>query len=68
MLSLWLDLPYDQELLKNYFWMIWYSVIYWVLSATSAVVALARRSGKIATWISPDRGVSPDMNNVNSKR
>lgn len=72
MLSLWLDRPYDQGLLKNYFWMIWYPVIYWVLSATTAVAALpaalARRSGKRARWISPDRGVSPDTNNANSKR
>ena len=72
MLSLWLDHPYDQGLLKNYFWMIWYPVIYWVLSATTAVAALpaalARRSGKRATWISPDRGVSPDTNNANNKR
>lgn len=71
MLSLWLDRPYDQGLLKNYFWMIWYPVIYWVLGATSAVAALpaalARRSGKRATWISPDRGISPDTNNVNNK-
>ena len=72
LLSLWLDRPYDQGLLKNYFWMIWYPVIYWVLSATTAVAALpaalARRSGKRARWISPDRGVSPDTNNANSKR
>lgn len=72
MLSLWLDHPYDQGLLKNYFWMIWYPVIYWVLSATTAVAALpaalARRSGKRATWISPDRGVSPDTNNAKSDR
>jgi biofilm PGA synthesis N-glycosyltransferase PgaC len=72
MLSLWLDRPYDQGLLKNYFWMIWYPVIYWVLSATTAVAALpaalARRSGKRATWISPDRGISPDANNANNKR
>jgi len=72
MLSLWLDRPYDQGLLKNYFWMIWYPVIYWVLGATTAVAALpaalARRSGKRARWISPDRGVSPDTINANNKR
>ena len=72
MLSLWLDRPYDKGLLKNYFWMIWYPVIYWVLGATTAVAALpaalARRSGKRATWISPDRGISPDTNNANNKR
>ena len=63
MLSLWLDRPYDQGLLRNYFWMIWYPMIYWGLSAVTAVAALPaalmRTSGKRATWISPDRGVSP---------
>ena len=59
--SLWLDRPYDQGLILNYFWMIWYPAIYWTLSAVTAVVALPavmlRKSGKRATWISPDRGL-----------
>lgn len=61
MFSLWLDRPYDQGLLKNYFWMIWYPIVYWTLSAATAVAALpaaiTRKSGKRATWISPDRGL-----------
>lgn len=61
MFSLWLDRPYDQGLLKNYFWMIWYPIVYWALSAATAVAALpaaiTRKSGKRATWISPDRGL-----------
>ena len=64
MLSLILDKPYDQGLLKNYFWMIWYPIIYWVITAATAVVALPkafiRKTGKRARWISPDRGVRPD--------
>ena len=64
MLSLILDKPYDQGLLKNYFWMIWYPIIYWVIAAATAVVALPkafiRETGKRARWISPDRGIRPD--------
>ena len=64
MLSLILDKPYDQGLLKNFFWMIWYPIIYWVITAATAVVALPkafiRKTGKRARWISPDRGVRPD--------
>lgn len=64
MLSLILDKPYDQGLLKNYFWMIWYPIIYWVITAATAVVALPkalrRETGKRARWISPDRGIRPD--------
>lgn len=59
--SLWLDRPYDRGLLKNYFWMIWYPIVYWLLTAATAVAALPavllRTSGKRATWISPDRGL-----------
>ena len=64
MLSLILDRPYDQGLLKNYFWMIWYPSIYWVITAATAVVAIPqafkRETGKRARWISPDRGIRPN--------
>ncbi len=63
MLSLWLDRFYDEGLLRTFFWMIWYPLIYWTLTAATAVVALPRallrKKGARATWISPDRGLSP---------
>ena len=63
MLSLCLDRPYDQHLLRNFFWMIWYPIIYWTLSASTSIVALPmvmmRKSGRRATWVSPDRGIAP---------
>ncbi len=66
LLSIFIDRPYDRGLLKNYFWMIWYPVIYWVLSAATAVAALPkilfRNTEKRARWISPDRGIKPDTN------
>lgn len=41
-------------------WVIWYPVLFWVLSAGAAVFgfprALTRRDGKRARWVSPDRG------------
>jgi biofilm PGA synthesis N-glycosyltransferase PgaC len=64
MLSLILDRPYDRGLLKNYFWMIWYPIIYWVITAATSVAALPkiffRDSEKRARWTSPDRGIKPD--------
>ncbi len=64
MLSLVLDRPYDKGLLKNYFWMIWYPIIYWVITAATAIVAIpkafARDIGKRARWTSPDRGIRPN--------
>ncbi len=64
LLSLCLDSPYDHHLLKNYFWMIWYPIIYWLLTASTAIaaipLALFRKTGRRATWISPDRGINPN--------
>ncbi|HKB84277.1 MAG TPA: poly-beta-1,6 N-acetyl-D-glucosamine synthase, partial [Burkholderiales bacterium] len=44
-----------------YFWMIWYPVAFWVINVFTTVVAtprvLMRRTGKRATWRSPDRGI-----------
>lgn len=64
MLSLVLDRPYDRGLLKNYFWMIWYPIIYWVITAATSVTALPkillRDTEKRARWTSPDRGIKPD--------
>ena len=63
MLSLILDRPYDRDLLKNYFWMIWYPIIYWTITAVTSVFALPkillRDATKRARWISPDRGIKP---------
>jgi len=63
LLSLWLDHPYDRGLMRIYFWMIWYPLVYWTLSAATAVAALPRallrESGARATWVSPDRGLTP---------
>jgi biofilm PGA synthesis N-glycosyltransferase PgaC len=64
LLSMFLDRPYDRGLAKNFFWMIWYPMIYWILSAATAVAAvpriLFRNTEKRARWISPDRGIKPD--------
>jgi len=58
--SLWLDRPYDRGLGRNFYWMIWYPIAFWVLTMATSVVALpmvlGRRRGLRARWISPDRG------------
>jgi poly-beta-1,6-N-acetyl-D-glucosamine synthase len=62
-LSLILDRSYDQGLLRNFFWMIWYPIFYWTLSAATAIVAIPavilRKPRKRAKWTSPDRGHQP---------
>ncbi|HEY1287772.1 MAG TPA: poly-beta-1,6-N-acetyl-D-glucosamine synthase [Burkholderiales bacterium] len=63
LLSLWLDRRYDKGLLRIWFWMIWYPLAYWAMNAATVVVALPnawlRKSGRKATWVSPDRGLTP---------
>jgi biofilm PGA synthesis N-glycosyltransferase PgaC len=63
LVSLWLDRHYDHGLMRIWFWMIWYPLVYWAIGATTVVVALPnallRKSGTRATWTSPDRGLTP---------
>jgi biofilm PGA synthesis N-glycosyltransferase PgaC len=62
-LATWLDRRYERGLFRNLFWMIWYPFAYWLINTASTVVAyprvLARRHGKRARWVSPDRGIRP---------
>jgi len=63
--SKWLDGHYDEGLGKNYFWMIWYPFVYWLLNLFTAVTALPKvilsKKGR-ARWVSPDRGAHQKLN------
>lgn len=58
--SLTIDSRYERNLLKYYFWVIWYPFAYWLLIMLTAVVAvpkaMLKRKGTRAVWVSPDRG------------
>lgn len=60
--SLFIDSHYEKGLFRQVFWVIWYPVIYWLLTALATVwatpKALTRKMGTPATWVSPDRGLS----------
>jgi len=60
-LSKWLDSHYDKGLGRNYYWMIWYPLVFWIINIGSTIVAfpkvLLRGEGKRARWVSPDRGI-----------
>lgn len=64
LLSLWIDRRYEHgRFIRNYFWVIWYPLLYWILSMLTAVVSLPKtllRRRKRARWVSPDRGLRPD--------
>ncbi len=59
--SILMDARYDKHLLKDYFWVVWYPVVYWIFNALSAVVAapsaFRRDMSTTAVWVSPDRGI-----------
>lgn len=59
-ISLWIDKRYDhQRFFRNYFWVIWYPIFFWVLSVTTTVVAVPKalfNRNKRARWVNPDRG------------
>jgi biofilm PGA synthesis N-glycosyltransferase PgaC len=60
-IALMVDRRYEKGLGKQIFWMIWYPLGYWVITASTSLIgffrALMRTKGKGATWVSPDRGV-----------
>lgn len=61
LVSILIDSRYDKYLLKDYFWVVWYPVAYWMFSAITAVIAapaaLRRDMSTTAVWVSPDRGI-----------
>lgn len=60
-LSLIMDRRYDCRLLRNYFWSIWYPMLFWILGMATSVTALPmtllRKKNARAVWVSPDRGI-----------
>lgn len=61
LISMLLDRRYDEKLFRHYFWMVWYPLVYWILSMATTLWAiprlLLRRRGERAVWVSPDRGI-----------
>ena len=60
-ISLIIDRRYEAKVGRNYYWMIWYPMAYWLLNMLTTVAAvpmtLLKKGGKRATWVSPDRGI-----------
>ncbi len=52
---------YETRIGRNYYWMIWYPIVYWMINTLTTVVAfpkaLIKRRGVRAIWVSPDRGL-----------
>ena len=59
--SLFIDSRYEPKIRRYYYWMIWYPMLFWMLSVATTVVGLPtaffKDRNKRATWTSPDRGI-----------
>ncbi len=59
-----IDRRYDERVMRDLIWSIWYPLAFWLLQFATTIVAyplvLMRRRGTPATWVSPDRGLLVD--------
>ena len=61
-ISMFIDYHYEnRSLLKYYFWVIWYPLFYWLISAISVFFGFfnvfIKKGGVSVKWKSPDRGI-----------
>lgn len=59
--SLLIERRYEKNLSRSLFWIIWFPVVYWMLSLFTTLVAFTKvmfkGRNKRARWVSPDRGI-----------
>ena len=59
--SLFIERRYEKGIAASLFWVIWFPVVYWMLSLFTTLVAfpkvMLRRKRSRARWVSPDRGI-----------
>ena len=67
LVSLMIDRRYDRSrMMRNYFWVIWYPLFFWILAMLTTVFAVPKtlmKTQKRARWVSPDRGFRADVEN-----
>lgn len=62
-ISMLIDRRYEpkKRFFRNYFWIIWYPLAFWLLIMLTTIVAvpktLLKKRGQRARWTSPDRGI-----------
>jgi biofilm PGA synthesis N-glycosyltransferase PgaC len=59
--SILIDRRYEGRIGRQFIWIIWYPLVYWIIGMLTTVVAvpkaLFKRTGTRAVWESPDRGI-----------
>ena len=59
--AIWLESHYDKQIFKSTWSVIWYPLIYWYVNVFITLAALFKAvlpKKKLATWKSPDRGIT----------
>ena len=59
--AMWLESHYDKNLVKSTWSVIWYPIFYWYLNVFITLSSLFKAllpNKKLATWKSPDRGIT----------
>ncbi len=60
-LSVWIDRRYEPGLTQTLYWMIWYPLVYWLISMLTTLCSfpkvLFKTPRQRARWTSPDRGI-----------
>lgn len=65
-----LESKYDKDILKSTWSVIWYPILYWYINVFITLGALFKTilpRKKLATWKSPDRGITQTQNEENRK-
>jgi biofilm PGA synthesis N-glycosyltransferase PgaC len=61
--SILIDRRYEKGLWKTMFWVIWYPLVFWLISLLTTLVSFPKvlfsQNQKRARWVSPDRGIKP---------
>jgi biofilm PGA synthesis N-glycosyltransferase PgaC len=61
LVSHWLERRFERQVITGLFWVIWYPMAFWLLSAATTVAALPltlmQPRKERTTWVSPDRGL-----------
>jgi len=61
--SLMIDSRYEKGIAKVYYWIVWYPMVYWVITVFTTVAAVPKavfkKGQKRGRWKSPDRGIRP---------
>ena len=62
LVSMLIERSYEKNIASSLFWVVWYPMVYWMLSLLTTLVSfpktMLKSRGRRARWDSPDRGIA----------